>query len=191
MDKHEGSIYADTSSRCQPSKINQPNNSKSTMDIATQRKIDRFFGFFLCCVFLLSRINRTGSSKITRVEKIRVVLLSEMGSWVHAHAMFERIESKYPQASVSVLLFKQNRAIVDILNYVPAANILTIDPSSFRTLLADIIRVWLDMRRIRSGGSYYRIVSIPVSPGFFPPKQNGYNLFTLLDLRGLPCHLTP
>jgi ADP-heptose:LPS heptosyltransferase len=157
------------------------------MDIATQRKIDRFCGSFLCRVFSLSGINRTGSSKITRVEKIRVVLLSEIGSWVHAHAMFERIESKDSQGSVSVLLFRQNRAIVDILNYVPKANILTIDPSSFRTLLADIIRVWLDMRRIRfdtviGRELFHRISNIlsflrgaTIRVGFHPYTQQGLN----------------
>ena len=108
------------------------------MDIAAQRKLDRIFGSFLCRVFSLFHIGSKRARKTDRVDKILVILLSEMGSWVHAHDMFERIERKYPQASVSVLLFKKNREIVDILNYVPASEILTIDPSSIYALLADI-----------------------------------------------------
>ena len=119
------------------------------MDIAAQRKIDRIFGSFLCRVFSLFHIKRTRPGKTPRGEQIRVILLSEMWSWVHAHAMFERIERKYPQTSVSVLLFKKNRESVNILNYVPASDILAIDPSSILTLLKDILRVWSDMRRIR------------------------------------------
>jgi ADP-heptose:LPS heptosyltransferase len=155
------------------------------MDIAAQRKIDRIFGSFLCRVFSLFRIDRTGSRKPPRVDKILVILLSEMGSWVHAHAMFERIERTYPQASVSVLLFKKNRDIVDILNYVPASNILTIDPSSIFTLLGDIIRVCSDMRRIRFDAVidcelFHRISSIlsflsgaAIRVGFHPHTQEG------------------
>jgi len=155
------------------------------MDIAAQRKIDRIFGSFLCRVFSLFRIDRAGSRKTPRVDKILVILLSEMGSWVHAHAMFARIERKYPQASVSVLLFKKNREIVDILNYVPASAILTIDPSSILTLLKDILRVWSDMRRIGFDTVidcelFHRISSIlsflsgaAIRVGFHPHTQEG------------------
>lgn len=155
------------------------------MDIAAQRKIDRIFGSFLCRVFSLFNLAMTRSRKTPRVEKILVILLSEMGSWVHAHAMFERIERSYPQASVSVLLFKKNREIVDILNYVPASDILTIDPASIYTLFADIIRVWSDMRRIRFDAVidcelFHRISSIlsflsgaAIRVGFHPHTQEG------------------
>ena len=155
------------------------------MDIAAQRKIDRIFGSFLCRFFSLFNLAMTRSRKTPRVEKILVILLSEMGSWVHAHAMFERIERSYPQASVSVLLFKKNREIVDILNYVPASDILTIDPASIYTLFADIIRVWSDMRRIRFDAVidcelFHRISSIlsflsgaAIRVGFHPHTQEG------------------
>ena len=155
------------------------------MDIAAQRKIDRIFGSFLCRVFSLFHIKRTRPGKTPRVDKILVILLSEMGSWVHAHAMFERIERKYPQTSVSVLLFKKNREIVNILNYVPASDILAIDPSSILTLLKDILRVWSDMRRIRFDTVidcelFHRISSIlsflsgaAIRVGFHPHTQEG------------------
>jgi ADP-heptose:LPS heptosyltransferase len=155
------------------------------MDIAAQRKIDRIFGSLLCRVFSLFNLAMTRSRKTLRIDKILVILLSEMGSWVHAHAMFERIERTYPQASVSVLLFKKNRDIVDILNYVPASEILTIDPASILTLLKDILRVWSDMRRIRFDTVidcelFHRISSIlsflsgaAIRVGFHPHTQEG------------------
>jgi ADP-heptose:LPS heptosyltransferase len=155
------------------------------MDIAAQRKIDRIFGSFLCRVFSLFHIKRTRPGKKPRVDKILVILLSEMGSWVHAHAMFERIARKYPQTSVSVLLFKKNREIVDILNYVSESDILTIDPASILTLLKDILRVWLHMRRIRFDTVidcelFHRISSIlsflsgaAIRVGFHPHTQEG------------------
>jgi lipopolysaccharide heptosyltransferase II len=155
------------------------------MDIGIQRKIDRVVGAFLCRIFSLFHINKTASDRTPKVEKILIILLSEMGSWVLAHSMFRQLERKYPQASVSVLLFKKNKEIVDILNYVPAANILTIDPASIRTLFADVIRVWFDMRRIRFDTVidcelFHRISSIlsflsgaATRVGFHPHTQEG------------------
>ena len=167
------------------------------MDIAAQRKIDRIFGSFLCRVFSLFHIKRTRPGKTPRVDKILVILLSEMGSWVHAHAMFERIERKYPQTSVSVLLFKKNCEIVNILNYVPASDILAIDPSSILTLLKDILRVWSDMRRIRFDTVidcelFHRISSIlsflsgaAIRVGFHPHTQEGLYRGDFINRPGL------
>ncbi len=155
------------------------------MDIGTQRKIDRVLGSFLCRIFSLFHSNRTAANQTPGVEKILIILLSEMGSWVLAHSMFQRLAHQYPHASVSVLLFKKNKEIVDILDYVPETNILTIDPSSIRTLFADIIRVWIAMRRIRFDTVidcelFHRISSIlsflsgaAIRVGFHPHTQEG------------------
>ncbi len=155
------------------------------MNIGTQRKVDRILGTLFCRLFSLFHVNRTVSEQNPKREKILIILLSEMGSWVLAHTMFTRLKSKYPRADVSVLLFKKNREIVDILNYVPADNILTIDPSSIRTLTADVIRVWFQMRRIRFDTVidcelFHRISSIlsflsgaAVRVGFHPHTQEG------------------
>ena len=155
------------------------------MDIGTQRKIDRVIGSFLCRIFSLFHSNRTAANQTPGVEKILIILLSEMGSWVLAHSMFQRLAHQYPHASVNVLLFKKNKEIVDILDYVPETNILTIDPSSIGTLFADIIRVWIAMRRIRFDTVidcelFHRISSIlsflsgaAIRVGFHPHTQEG------------------
>ena len=155
------------------------------MDIGTQRTIDRVLGSFLCRMFSLFPQKKTSSSKTFKVEKILIILLSEMGSWVHAYSMIQNLERKYPNASISVLLFKKNKDILDILQYVPESHILTIDPTSVRTLIADIIRVWTDMRRIRFDTVidcelFHRISSIlsflsgaAVRVGFHPHTQEG------------------
>ena len=155
------------------------------MDIGTQRKIDRVLGSFLCRIFSLFHYNSSAVKRPPKVEKILIILLSEMGSWVLAHSMFQRIEKKYPNASVSVLLFRKNKEIVDILKYVPGTNILTIDPSSIRSLFSDILRVWFVMRRLRFDTVidcelFHRISSIlsflsgaAVRVGFHPHTQEG------------------
>ena len=155
------------------------------MDIGTQRTIDRVLGSFLCRIFSLVPKKKTPSNKSFNVEKILIILLSEMGSWVHAYSMIQNLERKYPNASISVLLFKKNKDILDILQYVPESRILTIDHTSIRTLVADIFRVWTDMRRIRFDTVidcelFHRISSIlsflsgaAVRVGFHPHTQEG------------------
>jgi ADP-heptose:LPS heptosyltransferase len=108
-----------------------------------------------------------------------------MGTWVLAHAMFQRIEKLFPNASISVLLFKKNKEIVDILGYVPEENIITFDPSSAGTLFVDTIRIGLKMRQTRFDAVidcelFHRIGSIfsflsgaAIRVGFHPHTQEG------------------
>jgi ADP-heptose:LPS heptosyltransferase len=108
-----------------------------------------------------------------------------MGSWVLAHPMFQRVRELYPEALISVLLFKKNKEILDILGYVPPDNIITLDPSSIRTFVADTIRIWLQMNRTRFDTVidcelFHRISSIfsflsgaGIRVGFHPYTQEG------------------
>jgi ADP-heptose:LPS heptosyltransferase len=155
------------------------------MDIGIQRTIDRVLGSFLCRIFSLFHINKATSTKTPKIEKILIILLSEMGSWVHAYSMIQNLERKYPNASISVLLFKKNKDILDILQYVPESQVLTIDPTSVRSLVSDMIRVWFDMRRSRFDTVidcelFHRISSIlsflsgaAIRVGFHPHTQEG------------------
>ena len=155
------------------------------MNLASQRRIDRIVGAFLCRIFSLFRFRKKNVDPALRPKKILIILLSEMGSWVLSHAMFQRIKALYPKASVSVLLFKKNREIVDLLKYVPEENIITLDPSSTGTLWADAFRIWLKMRYIRFDTVidcelFHRIGSIfsylsgaKIRVGFHPHTQEG------------------
>ena len=155
------------------------------MDLASQRKIDRIVGAFLCRLFSLFHLKKQRVDPDFRPKRILIILLSEMGSWVLAHAMFQKIKALYPKASVSVLLFKKNREIVDLLGYVPEENIITLDPSSISTLLADTLRIWLKMRYIqfdtvidcelfhRIGAIFSYLSGAKIRVGFHPHTQEG------------------
>lgn len=105
------------------------------MDIGFLRVIDRFVGLPLCWVFcLLRQWTRTGDSEGRR-GKFHIILLSQMGSLVLAYTMFEALEEKYPEASIHVLLFEQNREFLEVLQAVPASRILTVRNDSLPILL--------------------------------------------------------
>jgi len=117
--------------------------------------------------------------------RILVILLSEMGSLVLAHPMLQLLKSTYPQASISVLQFKKNREILEIMDVVPRDNIYTLDPSSPVKLFKDIMRVVIQLRRRQFDVSidcelFHRISSIlsflsgaPVRVGFHRHTQEG------------------
>jgi ADP-heptose:LPS heptosyltransferase len=155
------------------------------VDLASQRRIDRIVGAFLCRLFSLFYLKKQRVDPDFRPKRILIILLSEMGSWVLAHAMFQKIKALYPKATINVLLFKKNREIVDLLDYVPKENIITLDPSSISTLLADTLLIWLKMRYIRFdtvidcelfhriGAIFSYLSGAKIRVGFHPHTQEG------------------
>jgi lipopolysaccharide heptosyltransferase II len=155
------------------------------MNVNLQRKIDQIFGVFICRI--LSLFHRSGRPPVRppRVRRILIILLSEMGSLVLANPMLERLKSTYPEASISVLLFKKNREILDIMDVVARTNIYTLDPSTAGKFFVDIVRVVIQLRRRRFDVAidcelFHRISSIlsflsaaPVRVGFHRHTQEG------------------
>ncbi len=119
------------------------------MNIKTQRAIDRYLGVPICA--LLSGVNRViynGPDGVPPT-KILVILLSEMGSLVLAQPMFMRLKQQYPEASIHVLMFAKNREVLDLLEVVPLENVLTLDDSSFKSLVKDSLWAIRRMRQLK------------------------------------------
>src|SRR5688572_30525251 len=111
------------------------------MNITFQRAVDRYAGVPLCALFsLLARLRRP-ALPAERPRRILVILLSEMGSLVLAHAMFERLKQKYPGASIHALLFAKNREVLDLLGVIPAENVLTVNDRTLTQFVSDSFRI--------------------------------------------------
>ncbi len=118
------------------------------MNIRLQRALDRFAGVPLCALFsLLYSLHRPAPS-VERPRRILVILLSEMGSLVLAHGMFERLTRAYPDASIHALVFAKNREVLDLLDIIPADNVLTISDRTLGQFTADTARVLRTMRAL-------------------------------------------
>ena len=155
------------------------------MNVNLQRKIDQIIGSFICRILSLFNRNRQKMVSPQDTRRILIILLSEMGSLVLAHPMFQLLKSRYPEASISVLQFKKNREILEIMDVVPQENIYTIDPSSAGTLFKDIAKVVFQLRRQRFDVSidcelFHRISSMlsflsgaPLRVGFHRHTQEG------------------
>lgn len=155
------------------------------MKLGLQRRLDRIIGTIICRLFsILSSMGKI-SSAMSRPERILVILLSEMGSLVLAKSMFDRIREKYPEASVHVLVFEQNREVLEIMEVVPSGHILTVGNRSLVGFLRDSLRVFMKFRLLKFNtvvdcelfsriSSIYSFLSgADIRAGFHPHTQEG------------------
>ena len=155
------------------------------MDVDFQRKVDRIAGTVICRLFSLFSGKRQKNRQRLRPQNIMVILLSEMGSLVLARPMFDHLKKKYPPASIFVLLFKQNKELLDILAVVPEENILTVRNDRFNHLLFDSVKALRMMRRVgidtvldcelfsRISSIYSFLSGADIRVGFHPYTQEG------------------
>ncbi len=122
------------------------------MKLQTQRFIDRWVGQLLCAgVSAWVRATRwwakpRGMAPAPR--HILVILLSEMGSIVLAGPMFAALRRNYPGATIHILQLKKNQEVSRLLGLTQAEHLHALDDSSGASLVRDILRVSLTLRRL-------------------------------------------
>ena len=122
------------------------------MKLQTQRFIDRWVGQLLCGV-VSAWVRFTGlftgpAQPIQNPKNILVILLSEMGSIVLAGPMFAALRRNYPGAAIHVLQLKKNQEVSRLLGLTQPEHLHALDDSSGLSLIRDILRVSLSLRRI-------------------------------------------
>jgi ADP-heptose:LPS heptosyltransferase len=119
------------------------------MNVDLVRKIDYWMGVPACWLFSLADFflrffNRKPGAN---PQKFLFMELSEMGSAILAYPTMQALKKRYPEAELFFLIFKKNRASVDILKTIPPENVLVINEKSLFSLLADVLKVVRRMRR--------------------------------------------
>ncbi|MGE0703704.1 MAG: glycosyltransferase family 9 protein [Vicinamibacterales bacterium] len=175
------------------------------MNLTFQRAVDRYAGVPLCALFSLLHRVLPGRPAPAQPARILVILLSEMGSLVLAHAMFARLKEKYPAASIHALVFARNREVLDLLDVIPRENVLTVSDRSLGDFMSGALAAWRTMQAARFDvvidcELFARISSIfsylsgaPVRVGFFRHTQEGLYRGTFINRRVLYnpyAHLT-
>jgi ADP-heptose:LPS heptosyltransferase len=157
------------------------------MKLQTQRFIDRWVGQLLCgVVSAWVRLTGDKSPRISAKPKnILVILLSEMGSIVLAGPMFAQIRRNYPGANIHILQLKKNQEVSKLLSLTELEHMHSLDDSSGGSLIRDILRVSLEMRKLGLDAVidcelFSRVSALlsfstgaPVRVGFTPHTQEG------------------
>jgi ADP-heptose:LPS heptosyltransferase len=134
-----------------------------TMNINTQRLVDRYAGQMLCAALSLVHSFRPKETKpeiadtdlqasgvkAFQPRAIAILMLSEMGSMVLAQPMVGYLKERYPKAELHVVQLGKNQEIVRLLGFTKSEHMHAIDDSSLFKLLASLYRVITDLRRAR------------------------------------------
>ena len=159
------------------------------MNIQTQRFIDRWAGQLLCsgvsAWVRLTGLFGTPARMPAAPKNILVILLSEMGSIVLAGPMFAELRRKYPGAAIHILQLKKNQEVTRLLQLTQADTMHSLDDSSGGSLIRDILKVSLAMRKLGLDAVidcelFSRVSALlsfstgaPVRVGFTPHTQEG------------------
>lgn len=117
-----------------------------------ERFVDRRIGVVLC--FLLTILEKLRCTIFSRgcelppVKRILFIKPVEQGALVLAYGAIKRAVEKVGSENVFVFVFQKNREIVDILDVVPAENVITARDDSLTTFCLDMLAAILRMRRL-------------------------------------------
>lgn len=122
------------------------------MEVDLMRWIDREIGSPICfALFIFKSIGKfLGFEKVEkdfRPKKVLFIELSEMGSTVLAYSAIKASQKLFPGSKPYFLIFKENRASVDLLDIMQRDNVLTIRSRSFLSLTVDTLAAVVRMRR--------------------------------------------
>lgn len=115
------------------------------------RRADRWIGGLACV--LLTFVRRlfgwlpVGEPREPR--RILFVKLAEQGSTVLAHAALNEAAGKYGRENLYFLVLEENRFILDVLDVIPAENVVAMRSGSLVRLCWEGLRAILRLRRLR------------------------------------------
>jgi len=113
------------------------------MNVNLMRAIDYWLGiplvFLLTVVYRLQRLIGLARSPAGRPRNILFIQLAEMGTMVVAYPSLKKARELYPDATLHFLCFTQIRPSVEMLDIIPAENIITIYAHSLPALVRDTL----------------------------------------------------
>ena len=122
------------------------------MKIATMRLVDRWLGMPICFFLTVFRkchdlFSLQQKSQPKKIRSILFVKLAEQGATVLADAALRRAVKMAGKENVYFMAFAQNRFIVDVMDVIPAKNVIPIPDSNLISLLFGTLDA---LRQVRS-----------------------------------------
>jgi ADP-heptose:LPS heptosyltransferase len=118
--------------------------------ILTLQRTDRWVGAPLCAILTLLRriFECAGRPGVRPVRRILFVKFAEQGSTVLAYPAIRRAIEMVGRENVYFVVFEDNRFILDAMEIIPEANVITIATKSLFGLATDAMRAVLRVRKI-------------------------------------------
>jgi ADP-heptose:LPS heptosyltransferase len=120
------------------------------MNVKRMRFVDAWLGIPVCLTLTLWRwIFARSSKSCGRPSKILFIKLSEQGSTVLAQEAIQTAAERVGRRNVYFLLFAENWPILDILDLVPATNVIVIDTKGLVGTVLGACRAVFRLRRTK------------------------------------------
>ena len=121
------------------------------MNVRKMMRIDRWVGVPACA--MVSGWRRLTSAferrQIGPVRSIAFIKLAEQGSTVLAQTALLDAVRRVGRENVFMVVFDDNRFIVDVLDAIPVENVVTVQSDSFLAMIPSAIAALLRLRRLR------------------------------------------
>ncbi len=116
----------------------------------TIRFFDYWFGVPTCAALTLVRRVRDllGRAPQEPVKKILIIKMIEQGATVLAHGAIARAVEMVGRENVYFWVFGKNRPILDVMDLLPAENVLAIRDDSLLSFAGDVLRRLWQIRRL-------------------------------------------
>ncbi len=120
------------------------------MNVATMRLIDRWLGVPVCALLSIWRrlFDRRRSDRDHCPSRILFVKLAEQGSTVLAQGALHAAVERVGRENVYFVLFRENRPILDVLDLIPAANVIEIRTEGLAQTILSALRAVRKLRTI-------------------------------------------
>src|SRR3990167_7071218 len=122
------------------------------MKVDLMRKIDLYMGVPLCLFFSIffKTIFIFHTKETAQPKNILFIELSEMGSAILVDPVMKKLQRSLTNSELFFIIFKRNKASLNLLNTVKEENIFTINEDSFFSLFFDTLRflIWTRVRNI-------------------------------------------
>ncbi|HOX56675.1 MAG TPA: glycosyltransferase family 9 protein [Candidatus Paceibacterota bacterium] len=121
------------------------------MIVTTLQKADRWLGIPLCCTLtcLRSLFGRSIPPASAPLRNLLLVKLAEQGSTVLAYGALQRAAQLVGRENVYFITLQENRFILDVLDVLPQANVITIASDSLAAILRGTLGVIRRLRRMK------------------------------------------
>jgi ADP-heptose:LPS heptosyltransferase len=124
---------------------------RADMNVAALQKADRWLGIPLCFALTCLRglLGRSVPLASAPLRNLLLVKLAEQGSTVLAYNALRRATELVGRENVYFLTLEENRFILDVLEVLPQANVITVPSGSFAAVLRGGLGVIGRLRRMR------------------------------------------
>jgi len=116
------------------------------------RRVDRLLGVPACCLLTLQRRCREAIFRRSAADepprRILFVKLAEQGATVLAYPAIHRAVEMVGRENVYFLVFAENRFILDVMEVIPAENVIAIPTGSAPALVAGLAAALARLRRL-------------------------------------------